>query len=62
MIERHFNLSLYYIVSDDERMYDTLIKIKQGMKDTNGSISNALRKYYQFVNESMFPKLSDYRK
>lgn len=61
MIERHFDTSLDYIVSDDKRMYESLLKIKVEMKDTNGNISNALRKYYHFVNRVMFPTLSDYK-
>jgi len=32
------------------------------MKDTNGNISNALRKYYQFVNGRVFPALSQYQR
>jgi len=44
MIERYFDTSLDYIVSDDKRMYESLLKIKVEMKDTNGNISNALRK------------------
>ncbi|MDD4590036.1 MAG: hypothetical protein PHG06_06330 [Parabacteroides sp.] len=62
MIERHFDASLDYIVSDDKRMYESLIKIKTEMKDTNGNISNALRKYYHFANRVLFPTLSSYEK
>ena len=61
MIERHFDISLDIIVEDDDMMYQTLIRIKNEMKDTNGNISNALRKYYQFANSSVFPTLSTYR-
>jgi len=35
MIERYFDTSLDYIVSDDKRMYESLLKIKVEMKDTN---------------------------
>jgi len=62
MIERHFDTSLDYIVSDDRRMYESLLKIKAEMKDTNGNISNALRKYYHFANGVLFPTLSGYEK
>jgi len=62
MIERHFDASLDYIVSDDKRMHESLIKIKAEMKDTNGNISNALRKYYHFANGALFPTLSSYNK
>ena len=61
MIERHFNNSLDYIVSDDKRMYESLLKIKVEMKDTNGNLSNALRKYYHFANGVLFPALSNYK-
>ena len=61
MIERHFDISLDYIVSDDKRMYESLLKIKAEMNDTNGNISNALRKYYHFVNGVSFPSLSKLR-
>ena len=59
-VERHFNHSLDELVLNDETMYQTLIRIKSEMKDTNGTISNALRKYYQFKNNRSFPKLKEY--
>lgn len=62
MIERHFDISLDYIVSDDKRMYESLLKVKAEMKDTNGNLSNALRKYYYFANGVSFPTLSSYDK
>ena len=62
MVERHFNISLDAIVSDNDKMYNILVRIKQEMKDTNGNISNALRKYYQFVNGRVFPALSQYQR
>ncbi|UWG97335.1 hypothetical protein LPY66_00405 [Dehalobacter sp. DCM] len=62
MIERHFDTSLDYIVSDNKRMYESLLKIKAEMNDINGNISNALRKYYHFANGVLFPTLSSYEK
>jgi hypothetical protein len=62
MVERHFNISLDAIVNDNDKMYDMLVRIKQEMKDTNGNISNALRKYYQFTNGRVFPVLSQYQR
>jgi len=62
MIERHFDASLDYIISDDKRMYESLLKIKAEMNDINGNISNALRKYYLFANGVLFPTLSNYEK
>lgn len=62
MIEKHFSISLDQIIADDHRMYDALIKIKAEMNDTNGNLSNALRKYYLFANGVPFPTLLDYKK
>jgi hypothetical protein len=61
-IEQHFNIDLDTIVADDNKMFDILCHIKREQNDRNGTISNALRKYYQFANGREFPKLSDYRK
>lgn len=62
MIEQHFNLSLDFIVEDDNRMYEILSKIKIEMKDAHGNLSNALRKYYLFTHGTTFPTLSKYIK
>lgn len=62
MIENHLNTSLDYVVSDDNKMYETLLKIKEDLNDNNGSISNALRKYYYFANGKAFPTISNYEK
>lgn len=61
-IEQHFNVSLDSVVADDNNMFNILCRIKKELNDTNGTISNALRKYYKFANEREFPKLSDYRR
>ena len=61
MIEKHFGMSLDSIVNDDDKTYDTLLRIKAEMKDQNGTVSNALRKYYAFANNKVFPALSEYR-
>jgi hypothetical protein len=60
LIERHFEMSLDDIVNDDDRMYKVLVRIKAEIKDTNGTVSNALRKYYVFANGKPFPVLSEY--
>lgn len=62
LIERHFETSLDNIVCDDDITYKTLLRIKSEMKDANGNISNALRKYYFFVNDKSFPTLAEYEK
>ena len=61
MIERHFDESLDIIVNDDNKTYSALLRIKNEMKDTNGTVSNALRKYYVFINGKAFPALSEYK-
>lgn len=60
MLERHFNGSLDSIVCNDDKTYHALLRIRAEMKDTNGNISNALRKYYIFANNKAFPTLSEY--
>lgn len=62
MIGRHFDATLDYIVSDDKWVYESLLKIKAEMKDTNGNIANALRKYYHFAYGALFPTLSGFEK
>lgn len=62
MIERYFDTSLDSIVCDDETTYKALLKIKAEMKDTNGNISNSLRKYYVFINNRNFPTLAEYER
>lgn len=61
-VEQHFNVSLDSVVADDNKMFDILWRIKKELNDSNGAISNALRKYYLFANGREFPKLSDYRR
>ena len=61
MIEKHFDESLDSIVKDDNKTYNTLLRIKAEMKDKNGTVSNALRKYYVFANGKSFPSLSEYQ-
>jgi hypothetical protein len=55
MVERHFNISLDAIVSDNDKMYNILVRIKQEMKDTNGNISNALTDTESFPLLEMLP-------
>jgi len=62
MIEWYLNVSLDYIVSDDKKRYEYLLKVKTEMKNTNGNFSNALRKYYHFANGVLFPSFSSYEK
>lgn len=61
LIEREFEVDLDEIVSDDDKMYETLIRVKQETNDHNGNNSNALRKYYEFSNGKRFPALAEYK-
>lgn len=61
LIERELEVDLDEIVSDDDKMYETLIRVKQDTNDYNGNNSNALRKYYEFSNEKRFPTLAEYK-
>lgn len=60
LVERQFETSLDSIVADDNLMFHTLCRIKNEMNDTNGNISNAVRKYYLFSNGKEFPPLSQW--
>lgn len=59
-VERTLNTSLDFVVSDDRRMYEALVNINQKMKNSNGAYSNALRKYYTFINKRDFPQIKTY--
>ncbi len=61
-VEKKFNIDLDYIVKDDNRMFDLLVKIKDEFSDSNGAKQNAVRKYYTFVNKRTFPTLDNYQK
>lgn len=60
LVERQFETSLDSIVANDNLMFQTLCRIKNEMNDTNGNISNAVRKYYLFMNGKEFPPLSEW--
>ena len=61
-IERELGVSLDSIIEDSSATYELLLRIKHEMKDTNGNVSNALRKYYEFSNGRRFPTLAEYKK
>ena len=50
------------IVSDDENMYQELLKVMASSKEHSGNLQNALRCYYVFVNGKTFPKVLVYNK
>ena len=59
-VERIIGMSLDKIVSDDNLMYDSLIKLKP--YDISGNLQNSPRKYYIFINEKEFPRLNLYKR
>lgn len=61
-VEKKFNIDLDYIVRDDNRMFDLLVKIKDEFGDSNRANQNAVRKYYTFVNNRIFSSLANYQK
>ena len=58
--ETILNNSLDYIVTDDDRMYEALMRIGEDPREKNGNIQNAVRWYYKFVNGKEFPRLAFY--
>lgn len=61
LIERKFEVDLDDVVSYDEKMLHTLMRVKQETNGHNGNNSNALRKYYEFSNVRRFPTLAEYK-
>ena len=55
-------MSLDTVVSDSKTMLNVLGKINTNMNNSNGAYSNALRKYYIFKNDKIFPKISECEK
>ena len=58
--ETILNNSLDYIVADDDRMYEALMRICEDSREKNGNIQTDVRWYYKFVNGKEFPRLSVY--
>ena len=61
-VEEKCSVDLDYIVKDNTRTYDLLVKIKNELSDYNGAKQNAVRKYFIFVNNREFPSLANYQK
>lgn len=54
--------NLDYVVADDTRMYDALVKISTDSRERSGNIQNAVRWYYRFCNSKEFPRMSSFKK
>lgn len=61
-VEKTLEKSLDIIVADDILMYQSLLDINQKLKNYNGAYSNALRKYYIFRNNKIFPQITEFEK
>ncbi len=49
------------IVNDNDFTFDALKKLKEHENSAHSPLSNALRKYYKFINEKEFPRLKQYK-
>ncbi|MCP2034138.1 hypothetical protein L1279_001121 [Planomicrobium sp. HSC-17F08] len=61
-VERDLKVNLDNIVSDDDKTYELLLKIRENMNEANGVYQNSVRKYYLFKNGKEFPRLNHYEK
>jgi len=61
-VEKEFDMSLDSIVQSEVTMYNTLVGINRKMANGSGAYSNALRKYYIFKNNCVFPKLDHFER
>ena len=59
--EEILDVSLDSVVTDDNRMYEALIRIKTDSRERNGNIQNAVRWYYKFINGKEFPRLTHFK-
>lgn len=60
--EEIVGMSLDYVVANDDRMYDALVKISADPRERSGNIQNAVRWYYRFTNSKEFPRISSYKR
>ncbi|WP_341963676.1 hypothetical protein NM897_17190 (plasmid) [Planococcus maritimus] len=61
-VERELKVNLDNIVSDDDKTYELLLRIREDMNEVNGVYQNSIRKYYLFINGKEFPRLNNYKK
>ena len=60
--EKILGYSLDVAVSDDDRMYDTLIALQPHEDPKHNPMQNAVRKYYIYKNGKEFPQLRHYNR
>ncbi|MGS2778342.1 hypothetical protein ACVBAX_13330 [Robertmurraya sp. GLU-23] len=60
-VERELKINLDHVVCNDDAMFETLLMIKEKLKD-KGNLQNTVRKYYTFVNNKEFPSLLRYKR
>lgn len=59
--EEYIGKSLDEVVSDDNKMYQALIKLQEVDNPAHTPRQNALRKYYLFKNGKEFPRLNKFK-
>lgn len=62
VVEEIIGESLDSIVSNDDKMYQALLKVNTSPKEHSGNLQNALRWYYEFVNGKRFPRVLSYER
>ena len=60
--ETILNMELDQVVSDDDLMYDSLVKLSYNEDPAHTPMQNAVRKYYKFINGKEFPRMKNYRR
>lgn len=60
--EEILGIDLDTVVTDDDSMYDALMKLKPLENPKHNPLQNALRKYYIFMRGREFPRLNNYRR
>ena len=60
--ERIIGCSLDVVVSDDDKMYDSLVELQKHEDSKHNPMQNAVRKYYIFKNGKEFPQLRYYKR
>ena len=59
-IEEILGADMDYVVSNDDRMYDALVKLQDHEDPKHNPMQNVLRKYYTFMRGKEFPRKSSY--
>ena len=58
--EEILKTTLDEVVSDDDRMYESLVELGRHEGTSHNTLQNAVRKYYLFINNKEFPRMKTY--